>query len=429
MYDLLRARSRTLSRILLCWVLLHPSLVLADSPPARFYGSAGVGWSYAEPFVMDGNDAVIDYDFNPSVASFAAGLNAFQHWRFELEALLMDNAPEVLYVRGTDVELDTRGGDKLRTTSFLLNAYRDFVVGSAVRPYLGFGLGVANVDLHYTEYTPVPVYENPLIRDDTWTFAYQAIAGLTVPLGRHFGASVEYRYWRAPDVKLESLAGDPLEGSQAIHSGWLRLHYQPGGYDWPSAAAPADVSARGFYVSGTLGGIWSPDRDFIDMGGQFDAFDIGPMAAVAVGYQFDRRWRLELEATRYRNEMEIYDTRVEETRTTGSVVGDTLSISVGYRFRPGRAIEPYVGMGFGKARIDYEVNVAAGRSPLIDDSVNPWIVRWALGVDLALSARWTISTDYRGVFSDKFTLERSDGNTISSTYLVHAMTVGARYRF
>jgi len=427
MINRLRPRIRVFTILLLCWAPAPTVHAAADAPATKPYASVGVGWSYAEPFVMDDNHAVINYDFNPSVASFAGGLSVFGHWRFELEALLMDNAPEVLYVRGTDIELDTKAGDKLNTTSFLLNVYRDFPVGTVLRPYLGFGLGAANVELRYTEYTPVPVFENPLIDDDTWTFAYQIVAGLTVPLGQHFGVGAEYRYWRAPDVALEDLTGSPLSGGQGIHSGWLRLSYQPGGYDWP-AADPAKVPGSGFYLSGTLGTMWSPDRDFIGAGGQFDAFDIGPMGTFAVGYQFDGHWRLELEAGRYRTEMEIYDTRVEETRTKGEVVGDMLSANIGYRFRPHRAVQPYIVLGLGAGRIDYEVNVAQGRSAMIDDTVHPLILRWQLGVDLALSARWTISTGYSGVFSDQFTLDRTDGDTITTTYLAHAMTVGARYQ-
>jgi opacity protein-like surface antigen len=110
------------------------------------------------------------------------------------------------------------------------------------------------------------------------------------------------------------------------------------------------------------------------------------------------------------------------------VVGDMLSVNLGYRFRPHRAIQPYVVLGLGAGRIDYRVDVAQGRSPMIDDTVHPLILRWQLGVDLALSARWTISVGYGGVFSDQFTLERADGDRITTTYLAHAMTAGARYQ-
>ncbi|MGE0624798.1 MAG: outer membrane protein [Pseudomonadales bacterium] len=422
-----RRRIGALCTALACIAPL-PVQAAEDPTVPRFYVSVGLGWSYAEPLVIEGAAAVIDYDFNPSVASLAAGLSGIGRWRFELEAVRTDNAPEVLYVRGTDVELDSRGDDELSITSILLGAYHDFLIGTAVRPYLGVGIGAAEVDLRFIEYEVADGSETPLIDDSTWTFAYQAVAGLTVPVSRHLGLGVEYRYWRAPDLELEAVEAGPIKSSQAMHSGWLRLSYQPGGYAWPSAPDLTDVAGSGFYLSGMLGGGWAPDRDFKYTQGQFDAFDIGPMIGGAAGYQLSGRWRFELDAARRRNEMEIYDTRVEETRTRGRVVSDSLSLNAGYRFRPGRAIDPYVSLGFGAARIRYEIDVAADRSALIDDTVNPWIVQWALGIDLALSRRWTVSTDYRGLFSDHFTLERTDGETVTTTYLTHAMTLSARYR-
>ncbi len=395
---------------------------------SRFYASVGLGWSYAEPFVMKDINAVIDYDLDPVVASIAAGLVISDRWRFELEGSFHDNAPEVLYVRGTDIELDTRGDDELRTSSFLLNAYRDFHFGTAVRPYIAVGAGAAHLHLTYTEYTPVPVWENPLVDDSTWSFAYQAIAGLSVPLSRRFDLGVEYRYWRAPDVDFKDLDGNPLNGSQAIRSGWLRLNYRPGGYDRTTLKNADPIQGRGFYLAATMGTSWGPDRDFRYIGGQFDAFDIGPMLGFAAGYQFGGHWYLELDLARQSNEMQIYDTRIDETRTKGSVDGNTLSLNLGYRFRPNRAIDPYLTVGLGASRIHYEVDVAIGRAPLIDDTVTPFSGGFSFGVDLALSERWTIATAIRGVLTDHFTLERTDGETVTSTYLMYAMTIGARYR-
>ena len=199
-----RRRIGALCTALACIAPL-PVQAAEDPTVPRFYVSVGLGWSYAEPLVIEGTAAVIDYDFNPSVGSLAAGLSGIGRWRFELEAVRTDNAPEVLYVRGADLELDTRGDDELSTTSILIGAYRDFLIGTAVRPYLGVGIGAAEVDLRFTEYVPADGSETPLIDDRTWTFAYQAVAGLTVPVSRHLGLGVEYRYWRLFYVCLSQI--------------------------------------------------------------------------------------------------------------------------------------------------------------------------------------------------------------------------------
>lgn len=406
----------------------------ADGPANRaeeqpFYFGLGLGWSYADPLKLEPGDGVIDFDFGQWSGALSAGRRLGDHWRGELGLSHMRNAPEVLYVHGTDIELDTRGDDLLQQTMLTVSLFRDFQFGTAFRPYVGAGVGVDHLDLRFIEFEPVTEEQNPLIDDNAWAFAYHLTAGLSVPVSRRLQLGLEYRYWRVPSVSFSDLNGDKFDSSQATHSGWLRLNWKPGGWAWDPRGLPVRPAAgHGFFLSASIGQIFTPDRDFLGIPGQFDAWDIGPMGSIALGYRISRHWFIEAEAVRRRNEMEIYDTRVDETRTKGSVRSDSLALNVGYAFRPARAINPYASLGVGAARIRYDLDLAVGRVPFIKDTGSAPVFQWQFGVDIALTSRWTITAGYRGDVTTNFTIDRIDGERLKTSYLSHATFFGARCR-
>ena len=179
----------------------------------------------------------------------------------------------MLYFRDSDLEIDTRQSDALKTTSLMVNGLRDFELGLAFRPYLGLGLGAARIKSRFstgdTSDTEVVV-----IDDEVWTFAWQALVGITIPLSQRWSLGAEYRYWQAPSPDLEAEDGSAVDGRQVIQSGWLRLNYQPGGFAWRPAIVPRHPRPDGgdFYLTGSFGGGWATDRDLLGRSGQLDAF-------------------------------------------------------------------------------------------------------------------------------------------------------------
>jgi opacity protein-like surface antigen len=414
-----------------CCVIAHSAV--AEEDVGRWYGSLGLGWNYAKPIEIDDTGGVIDYDFGLPAASFALGFRPVEHWRVELEVSHQENKPEILYFPGSDVEIDTVQSDALKTTSFMMSAIRDFNLGIAFRPYLGVGAGTANIRSKFTAGDSAGE-EFPIIDDETWAFAYQGMVGLTVPVSRSLTLAMEYRYWQAPSPDLEDLAGNAVDGRQTIHSGWFRLNYQPGGYAWnPETVArhPRPEGGR-FYVGGSFGGGWATDRDLLGRSGQLDAFSIGPMASAAVGYRLGRRWRLELEGARRRNDMQIFDTFYDESRTTGDVRADSLAINAVYRFRPDAAVNPFIGAGAGIARLRYNLDLATDGSDFISDedsTDSTHMFQILLGFDVALTPRWTVMADYRMWLSGKVTITPGDTEPVEVTHFVHSMTFGIRYAF
>lgn len=78
--------------------------------------------------------------------------------------------------------------------SFMANGYYDFhLANSPMAPYLGVGVGFANIDADVT----VPNFSPQAIIDDNATvFAYQFMAGLGYNINPTMTLTVDYRYFR-----------------------------------------------------------------------------------------------------------------------------------------------------------------------------------------------------------------------------------------
>lgn len=411
-----------------CWQVIVSMCLLSaavSAAAAEFYGSVGLGWNYAEPLSIPDARARIDYDFGLPAGSLALGLESGP-WRFEIETSHQENEPEILYFRGTDPAFDSQESDQLTATSVLLNAYRTFQVGAGFRPYIGAGLGPAHLDLKFRD----DATDEAIIDDDAWAVAVQASAGVDIPITRKLALGLDYRYWYAPDFSLTDSAGDSHDLSQGMHSGWLRARYRFGEGGNPIAGHPAPA-LTGFFLIGTLGGGWPVDEDLSGTSIQLDAYDIGSMASVGVGYALRPRWHLALELARRQNDMQIIDYGhfAGERRTEGDVRADSLTLNLSYRLRPGLAVTPYLGIGAGGHRTRYEVTDASAGTEIIRDTSSGFLFQWWLGFDFAINEHWSTSADYRMWIGDSSSFELSDGTSVSARHVVHSMTFGIRYAF
>lgn len=68
--------------------------------------------------------------------------------------------------------------------AFLANGWRDFKTGTDFKPYIGGGIGIANVG-----------FDLGAAEDDDWVFAYQAGVGLGYELTKNVTASLGYRFF------------------------------------------------------------------------------------------------------------------------------------------------------------------------------------------------------------------------------------------
>lgn len=94
------------------------------------------------------------------------------------------------------------GGD-VTSLAFMANAYYDIPVQSAVIPYVGGGLGIADVEM------------SSLRNDSDTVFAYQFMVGGAVPVSQDVALSAEYRLFGTEDPRAGNLRYEYL------HSGFL----------------------------------------------------------------------------------------------------------------------------------------------------------------------------------------------------------------
>jgi opacity protein-like surface antigen len=106
-------------------------------------------------------------------------------------------------------------------TAFMLNGYHDFLLGSSFVPYVGAGIGFANVKFKDFGVTAIP----DVLDDDQNVFAYQAMAGVRYSLTQALALGIEYRYFATNDVDVTSQVGFGSQANYATHNGLVNLSY------------------------------------------------------------------------------------------------------------------------------------------------------------------------------------------------------------
>jgi opacity protein-like surface antigen len=149
---------------------------LVSSATAAPYVSGAFGLvSVNDADVSPGLPAEVSFD--PGFGFIAAIGNGFDGLRGEVEMAYRTN------------DLDDFSGD-VSSLAVMGNLLADIAVSETVRPFLGAGIGLANVESN----------SNILGGDDDDTvFAYQLIAGLGFPLTHVTTLDLQYRYFATAD--------------------------------------------------------------------------------------------------------------------------------------------------------------------------------------------------------------------------------------
>jgi outer membrane protein OmpA-like peptidoglycan-associated protein len=157
-----------------------------------------------------------------------------------------------------------RAGGTASTYAFMANVYYDFQVGWPVVPYIGAGIGYAigsydQVTTRNNGANPAafPVVTN--ISGNDGQFAYQAIAGMSMPIAAVPGLALtaEYRYFATLDNEVDATRYQPAGFSRGTaeiqnsnHSFLFGVRYTFGVTPPPPVVAPAaaPAPARTFLV-------------------------------------------------------------------------------------------------------------------------------------------------------------------------------------
>jgi outer membrane protein OmpA-like peptidoglycan-associated protein len=92
------------------------------------------------------------------------------------------------------------------------------------------------------------------------------------------------------------------------------------------------------------------------------------------------------------------------------------------------AITPYVGAGFGAAKVKYN-NFSIGAADFVDDSDTVFAYQMIAGLSKAISKQVDISLDYRYFATDDPKVRDGLGRRVNADYSAHTVMLGLRYKF
>ena len=172
--------------ILLAWFGISPAC-------AQPYLSGNIGgYSVDDADINDGDDAgEVSFD-DGFMATGALGRTVGSAGRVEAE--LGYRANDIDKVKTDELGTAANGGD-LSTISLMGNAYYDFNTESSFTPFLGAGIGLANIEAD-TDLTE---------KDDDTVFAYQLAAGGSLAAGENLNLDIQYRYFATDDPKFDGV--------------------------------------------------------------------------------------------------------------------------------------------------------------------------------------------------------------------------------
>lgn len=154
-------------------------------------------------------------DTGPGVSfTAAAGFDYPAGTRTELEYRRIGSTVDAVTTFGGGAPGTLPGAGNIRAHALMSNVYKHFETGSAVRPYIGAGVGGVFVE----DFTGA--------RDSA--FAYQGRAGLAIALGRDVSANLEYVHLRSLELEFGPAsftpggpAGPRIDGASFVSSSVL----------------------------------------------------------------------------------------------------------------------------------------------------------------------------------------------------------------
>ncbi|MFD2234472.1 OmpA family protein [Phaeospirillum tilakii] len=208
---------------------------------AQWYVGADVGASFLEDNKTSSSSGA-SHKVTSDTGWLAAGQAgyAFGPWKVEGELSWRDN--------GVD-KTDGRAAHGSTTViAPMVNGIYEFLPESRVHPFVGVGVGVANVDAGSVTVNGTKVYHG-----DDWQFAYQGFAGVGVDVAHNVALKAQYRYFSTLDYDTKAnvvAPGTRLSNEYHDHAVLVGFTYKFGSAPQPApepiAAPPAPPPAPAY---------------------------------------------------------------------------------------------------------------------------------------------------------------------------------------
>jgi outer membrane protein OmpA-like peptidoglycan-associated protein len=150
--------------------------------------------------------------------------------------------------------------------------------------------------------------------------------------------------------------------------------------------------------------------------------DPGIAALLFGGYSFGNL-RLEGELGYRHNSVD----EVSNTAGNGSISAASLMGNVIYDFLPTSRVNPYIGVGAGVARVNFDVSPVSGTT--VDESDWVFAYQGILGMNFKLDPNLLLSADYRYFGTSDPGLETATGSSVDGRYQAHSIMFGLTYKF
>jgi|GEM_PF-2452997 len=457
-----------------CGALAHEQASSPDAlqeyaqKPSGFYLSAGYTMMYAPddrldfstpssisaaPGIAPSGTAFLDYDLGFRSGSVAAGYGFDNGLRAELEASYRRNELEVIQFSDARGALNTGAKDAVDAFSGFANLYYDFRPNLPIQPYLGVGAGLTSVGYkgNFSVLTGFTRNESPLFDDRDTAFAWQVIAGASIAFTPRTRLSAEYRYWRSNSLNFSS-DQTPIQTDYStqhrLHMAGITLSYFPQAKTTgthatrlsPSRSNTQDKSGH-WYAAAHIGAAAAEDSDIKDssLDTNFDAFDLGPLGGLAVGYQWRSKrgtsLRAELEASAFSNEADLVDFSFiqGEFRLRGDARTRAIAVNFIAERSRRRGLNPYAGIGFGYAEVDYDVELTEPRPgdtdvAFLNGKATSPTAQALLGIRADATPRLSVSLGYRYWWAPFLELDNPKDERIETEHSAHMIQLGVQWR-
>ena len=117
---------------------------------------------------------------------------------------------------------------RIDTNSFMVNLYTDLGTWSAITPYIGAGVGLSRIGVAGVTSTASGtgiLTARPDLLGDRWSFAYAAMAGLSVEVTKRLSADIGYRFINFGQASFTGASGTLDTGNLYGHEVRFGLRY------------------------------------------------------------------------------------------------------------------------------------------------------------------------------------------------------------
>ena len=189
----------------------------SENPIGAFYVgiNAGATWVDDADFSIQGDDTDAELSFD---AGYGVGL-AFGHsytngMRSEVEVFYRANDIDEFSTPRRVIDAGESDGE-VTSWGAMINGYYDFPASERIKPFIGAGIGYANVE-----------YDSDNLEDsvDDDVFAYQAMAGCGIAVSKEVTIDLQYRFLATDDPEFDD-SGIEVETEYMTHNVMLGLRF------------------------------------------------------------------------------------------------------------------------------------------------------------------------------------------------------------